>query len=425
MPKVLNSAGKKAAKAYAVTFLANYDAALLALAVKMLVKGVGSKTGTATGMRLTGLKNSPFAEERRGCKTAEVKLHPHKDVYTEMGGTDALPNVPQALVDIKTLFPGEKFISGHVLNAEFGGDGSNHANQTVLTSGANSQHHFDEHVKSAWIYMTRAWEEMYRFAQDATAKTYMEDLQKDWAIHIEATVDDNSWYPALKAAVTNSYPLDCVTTRVEFTATEVNGPTEEDIADALKIDPAKMDDLARYLSAFREHMSQATKFVVKQAAPATLAGRSPVSADITDGTGTTTTQTSNAWLKTLKVPKKKGATAPKPAVKTVQSYFTLADGSEILLVDGDNEIGAETTGYPWATATATDLTAEIVFSVFTDKAGGAALISLEPKVKTKVTVGGARLTKTAVTLNPGDVVLVYDDEAPNTGHYYQLTYGQK
>lgn len=428
MPKVLNAAGRKAAAAYAVTFLANYDAALLALAIKTLTRGVGSKAGSATGFKLSSRVNTSFAEVKRGCKSAEVKLHPHTDVYSEMGGSDAITSVPQALVDIKAFFPGEKFISGHVLNAEFGGVGSNPANQTVLTSGANSQHHFDEHVKSAWIYMTRAWEEMYRFAGDATTKSYMKDLRESWAIHIQATVDDSSWYAAFKAdpAITTPYPLDCVTTQVTFTAAEVNGPTEKDIADELKIDPDKLGDVARYLSAFREHMSQATKFVVKQAPPASLAGRSPVSADMTDGSGKTTTKSSNAWQKTLKVPKgkKKGAAAPKPAVKTVQSYFTLADGSEIALLDGDNEIGAETVGYPWS-VTDTDLKADAVFCVFTDTASGKALISLEPKVKTKVTVDGAALTTTGMTLSPGDVVRVPDSKAPNTDHCYDLTFGQR
>lgn len=433
MPKDLNSAGKKAAKAYAVSFLAKYDVAIATAARTLLSKGVGGKLGTATGTKLTGLINTSFTDTRRGCKRAEVKLHPHNDVYNEMGGTDALANVPDALVDIKKVFVNEKFISGHVLNAEFGGDGADPANQTVLTSGANSQHHFDEHVKSAWTFMTKAWEEMYKFTEDSAGRTYMENLRNKWAIHIVAVVDDASWLDtysidaslAADPNVVNKYPLNCVTTEVVFTATELNGPTENDIATNLKIDSNKMDQLGRYISTFREHMSQATKFVVKQAAPATFAGRSPVSAEATDGTGTTTPTTSHAWKNTLKVAATKGKAAAKAAAKTVQSYLTKTDGTDIDLVDGDNEIGATTAGYPWV-GVVTDLKESPIFYILTDNTGGPARMSLERGVKVRVEVDGTRLkTSPSQTLPVGGKIRVFDNQAPNTDHCYEFTYGQK
>jgi hypothetical protein len=435
--KTLSRKGEKAAEAYAAKFLTKYEAVLKKLAITVLQKGIGRKPGSANGVKITGLVNTPFLDAKRGCQTASVDLHPHKDVYSEMGGSDAKPNIPDALDAIKKLniFPNEKFISGHVLNAEFGGVGANSANQTVLTTAANSQHHFDENVKSAWVNMTKAWEEMCKFVVDDDGKTYTNDLLKNWAIHIEAVVSDESWYdtykidPTLKAdpKVLKVYPLDCVAAQVEFTAKELNGPTVEAIAEKLQIDPKKMRELKMYMSHFHEFLSQAAKFVVKQEAPKTFGDRSPVSAEATDDEGTVTPIESKAWKNKIKVTVKAGTgapVAPKVAVKTYDSYFTSEDGSEIDLADGDNEVGSTTPGYPWATGS-TDLDDEIVFCVLTYKTGGPAYVSLEPGVKTKIEVDGARLTtKSALELKPDQKIRVYDKKELTNG-YYELTYTQK
>jgi len=433
MPKSLNAKGIKAAKAYAKIFLAQYELAIVGLAKNLLVKGVGSSPSKAIGTKFTDEVRTPFADKRRGCKRAEVKIHPHEDVKNEMGGTDADPKIPAALPVAGPIFPGEIFISGHVINAEFGGLGNDPGNQTILTSGANSQHHFDEHVKAAWWQMTKAWEELSRFAIDSTGDTYMTDLQKNWAIHVVGVVDDSSWYdkyisdPLLKtdATVTKKYPLDCISTKVVFTAKESNAPTVDDIAKNLKIDHTRTDQLGRYISAFREHMSQAAQFVVTQAAPPTLAGRSTVSTEVTDGSGTTTVAVSTASLKTIKPKKTKGApTVAKTPVKTVQPYFTTTTGATINLNPKDEEIGSSTVGYPWTTAVGTDLTDDPIF-YFAIGTTGTAVVSLERGVKTKVEVNGKRLTAKSRELQPSDIVSVYDDQAPNPDQRYDLTYGEK
>jgi hypothetical protein len=432
MPKPLNPEGVKAAKAYAKIFIEQYELAVAGIARKLLAKGIGRSASKATGTKFTGVVRTAFPDKKRGCMRAEVKIHPHEDVKSEMGGTDADPNVPAALPVAKPIFPGEVFISGHIINAEFGGAGDDPGNQTILVSGANSQHHFDEHVKAAWYQMTKAWEELSRFATGSKGQAYMEDLQKNWAIHVVGVVDASSWYdkyisdPVLKsnATVKKKYPLDCISTKVVFTAKELNGPTEDDIAKNLKIDDTRTDQLARHLSTFREHLSQASQFVVTQAAPPTLAGRSSVLTEVTDGNGTKTAVVSTASAKTIK-PKKGKSTLPKaPVKKTVQPYFTTTTGATIDLNPKDDEIGYETTGYPWTTAADTDLIDDVIFT-FATSTSGTALVALEPGVKTKVEVNGARLRSKAMELSPGDVVSVYDSQAPNADERYDLTYGEK
>jgi hypothetical protein len=434
MPKPLSAKGSRAAKAYAANFMLQYKAALKAALKKLADKtpssGVGGKRGNATGDRASAYKNTPFST-RRGCQTASVRLHPHGDSYlVELGGSDAQSTIPAAIVDIKGLFPGESFISGHVINAEFGGDGADPGNQTILTTGANSQHHFDESVKSAWQKMTKAWEEMYRFAQGPAGRKYMNDLRGKWAIQITGTVDAVSWYDRYITDVSlashpnmlKSDPLDCVTTQVVFTATEVNAPTEEDMAKNLKIDDQRTDQLARDLSEFRQFMIQAQRFELNQPPPATFAGRSQISASGFDDTGKVKPFTSNAWKNTLKP---KGAPkTPKKVAPTVQSYLTTESGAIINLADGDNEVGARTRGYPWTAAISTALKAGIIFIVYTDKAGGPAYVSREGKNTTKIDVNGTPLAGKPLSLDVGQVLRVHDNQEPVEG-YYDLTFGQK
>jgi len=427
--KTLNAKGQKAAKAYAKVFLAQYALAVSGVAKKLLVRGVGSTASKATGTKFTGKVRNPFpGNKNRGCMRAEVKIHPHEDVKNEMGGTDADPNVPAALPVAKPLFPGEVFISGHIINAEFGGEGNDPGNQTILTSGANSQHHFDEHVKAAWYQMTKAWEELSRFAVNSTGNAYMTKLQKDWAIHVVGVVDNESWYdkymtdPVLKLdpTVKAKYPLDCISTKVVMTATELNPPSEADIATNLKIEPAKTDQLGRHISAFREHMSQAAQFVVTQEAPPTLAGRSLVSTEVTDSIGNKTTVQSTASTKAVKPKTAKGGPTKAP-VKTVQPFFTTSTG-DVNLNPNDDEVGYATAGYPWTVAADTDLTDDPIFT-FAMSTDGTALVALAPGAKTKVEVNGARLRAKAKALTPGAVVKVYDSQADN-GVSYDLTYGE-
>jgi len=432
MPKSLSTKGTKAAKLYAANFMQQYETALKAalkkLADKTLSSGVGGKRGNASGNRASNYGNTPFSK-RRGCQTARVRLHPHGDSYSvELGGSDAQSTIPAAIVDIKGLFPGESFISGHVINAEFGGQGADPGNQTILTTGANSQHHFDESVKSAWQKMTKAWEEMYRFAIDSAGRKYMDELRGKWAIEITGTVDANSWYDHYKTDVslkthpnmTKSDPLNCVTTQVVFTAKEVNAPTKEEMAKNLKIDDQKTDQLARDLSEFRQFMIQAQRFELNQPPPATFAGRSQITASGFDDTGKVKPFKSNAWKNTLKP---KGAPAkPKVVAPAVQSYLTTGTGT-INLKDGDNEVGADTHGYPWTTAKSTDLTDDLIFYIYTDKAGGAARVSREDGVTTKIDVNSVSLKKTPLDLDIGEVIRVYDKKSAKG--YYDLTFGQK
>jgi hypothetical protein len=90
---------------------------------------------------------APAGGGYKGCQKIEITLGP-KQQFGEMG-TNASATYPKALDDVKANYHGMTFYSGHMLNADFGGEDSAD-NMTILTSGANTnQKAFDSNVKNA------------------------------------------------------------------------------------------------------------------------------------------------------------------------------------------------------------------------------------------------------------------------------------
>ncbi|WP_405616635.1 DUF4157 domain-containing protein [Streptomyces sp. NBC_00076] len=77
-------------------------------------------------------------------------------------GTDADSRLPAAIDDARDKY-NIPFIAGHLLNADFGGDGTAAANLTILTPRANSAHkRFDNPVKVAVGYLKDVYEHLSR-----------------------------------------------------------------------------------------------------------------------------------------------------------------------------------------------------------------------------------------------------------------------
>lgn len=77
-------------------------------------------------------------------------------------GTDADSRLPAAIDDARSHYR-IPFIAGHLLNADFGGDGTAAANLTILTPRANSAHkRFDNPIKTAVGYLKNVYEHLSR-----------------------------------------------------------------------------------------------------------------------------------------------------------------------------------------------------------------------------------------------------------------------
>ncbi|OEK00186.1 hypothetical protein BFP97_01050 [Roseivirga sp. 4D4] len=72
--------------------------------------------------------------------------------------SDANPKLPSAIVPARKKMPKCSFKAGHLLNAQFGGDGTKRSNLTILSSKGNANHKaFDEPVKKALLKLKDAY----------------------------------------------------------------------------------------------------------------------------------------------------------------------------------------------------------------------------------------------------------------------------
>ena len=132
--------------------------------------------------KYTGVPGNPDA----GGKNSTVELGPTGLV--EMG-TDANPNLPKAIKDARTKYPGKYFKAGHLLNADLGGDGQNAKNLTILTASANtSQQGFDNPVKRAVSQLYKLYSAIY----DDPSKPSIDGIK--CGIKVEVSVSDEKWH---------------------------------------------------------------------------------------------------------------------------------------------------------------------------------------------------------------------------------------
>ncbi|WP_141316484.1 hypothetical protein [Streptomyces spinoverrucosus] len=122
-------------------------------------------------------------------------------------GSDSVGDKPQAIQAIKKKYPGTTFISGHLLNADFGGDGKDHKNLTVLTSTGNANHKkFDEPIKKALMQLRTAYQAMNELGIDVKAIRY--------GIKVDIEVTGKEWG--------DTYPNNCIFKSLTCKAKVVN-----------------------------------------------------------------------------------------------------------------------------------------------------------------------------------------------------------
>lgn len=118
-------------------------------------------------------------------------------------GTDANSNLPSAIKDARNSYSQTKFIAGHLLNADFGGDGKDAKNLTILTSQANSNHkNFDNPLKQAGAELKKAYEALWNDGIDISKVQ----------IGIEVSVKTGS------ATWGSAYPDNCIFTELQCSA---------------------------------------------------------------------------------------------------------------------------------------------------------------------------------------------------------------
>ncbi|MEU6284971.1 hypothetical protein [Streptomyces sp. NPDC047028] len=127
----------------------------------------------------------------RGCKRAYVSLKAHP-LSSGGLGSDADANLPSCIKTVRAHYGGT-WVSGHVINADFGGNGKKNFNQTCLTSGANRDHTFDEATKLAWKGLTATVEAMFKEASTPDAVKYVEKKATKWLIRVEGRVSEDAW----------------------------------------------------------------------------------------------------------------------------------------------------------------------------------------------------------------------------------------
>jgi hypothetical protein len=165
---------------------------------------------------------TPFDSKRRGCKTASVTLYPQTGVDSNKD-SDAIGTLPSSIGAVKAKYPGYNWKSGHVINADFGGDGELSANMTCLTSSANGQQNaFDGPVKRARVVLHKAYSLMRKCGAQ---KEFFDDQL--FGIKVSAVVSDDTWG--------DTYPDNCIANELRLTATVVNAPSEPKLREVMKV----------------------------------------------------------------------------------------------------------------------------------------------------------------------------------------------
>jgi hypothetical protein len=277
--KVLSQYGKKVVEAYIEQKRDSYQQALIAKYSKLPKNRVKSSAGAGDKWKSTnhphtvGAMNT-FPSAYRGCKDSSSVLRPHHTITGSGLGTDAKPNVPKALADLqKANFFDDTFVSGHVMNADFGGVGTDPGNQTILTSGANSVHKggWETPVKKAQYFMTLVIRALRCFALDSTGTGVVDDIESNWRIALRGVVRDQSWWDVLsvtdRGTLTSAQAkiAKSITTEVNFTAVAHDTPKLADFT-VLKLDEDRSEFglVVKYLGSFEQMMGEVATFKLTQ-----------------------------------------------------------------------------------------------------------------------------------------------------------------
>jgi hypothetical protein len=154
--------------------------------------------------------NHPWAGGK--CSTATLGPAALKEM-----GSDSDPKKPAAIERARQEY-GIRFISGHLLNAELGGDGNNSDNLTILTPTANSNHKgFDNPVKEAIRGLRKVYEILLKY------KVELENVK--YGIKVSIATKDIVW--------AENYPGNCISNGLTCTAEVVKAETVTELHSCL------------------------------------------------------------------------------------------------------------------------------------------------------------------------------------------------
>ena len=178
----------------------------------------------------------------RGSKEAWAKLFPRSPGpgrQHKLGSITA--GLPPCIDKVTAKYP--NIISGHVINADYGGDGNQSYNQTCLTAKANSDHKFDNAIWDAWLSQTDALEAIRQLsdAGKPAQKSFLEGLTRNWCIKIRGVVDVTTWGPTKEEY--------CVFTGITYTSSVANQPKLDEISAILGVSAASLDRVKTFLDA--------------------------------------------------------------------------------------------------------------------------------------------------------------------------------
>ena len=277
--KVLTENGVRKLADYVALQRENYEDALRKIytaALPDLAKGSTSRADkwkSDNSAHEIGAMNT-FTDDYRGCKDSSSVLRPHHSITASGLGSDANPGVPDALADLqKDKFFKDTFVSGHVMNADFGGVGVDPGNQTILTSAANSAHKngWESPVKKAQYFMTLVVKFLRAFELDGTKTGIVDGIESNWRIELNGVVADQSWWDVLSSAEQGTLTTareeiaKSITTEVNFTAVAQDTPTMANIEELeLNNEGSEFAMVVKYLEAFNQLMPQVANFKLKQ-----------------------------------------------------------------------------------------------------------------------------------------------------------------
>jgi hypothetical protein len=199
----------------------------------------------AAKVHIDGPYYTPADNVRAGGKRSRATLGPGA-----VGGlgSDSVSDKPAAITRAREVYE-IAFISGHLLNADFGGAGEESSNLTILTPGANGSHKsFDSPVLKAVRELANVYKSLHVLGMDVEALNY--------GIKVVVSTKAGTW-----AA---SSPGNCISTGLTCTAEVVGRPSEATIL--AELPPAEADRVtgwAAKLEAAKDLMASVGGFVAE------------------------------------------------------------------------------------------------------------------------------------------------------------------
>lgn len=146
----------------------------------------------------------------KGCQRATITLGPKQQLGQV--GTNSSGIYPLAKADAEATYTDQTFVSGHVVNADFGGPDAA-SNMTILTSSANGQQKlFDNHVKNARNALYAVYKDLASLGP--IDPNFFDNLKYGIKLDIRVGVAGGVWDA--------NYPGNCISNSITLTATVEN-----------------------------------------------------------------------------------------------------------------------------------------------------------------------------------------------------------